>query len=467
MKTNIYIKTILLLITLSLIFSCDKWIDPDINIDPDSPEYVTMDLLLASSQVSMAYVLGGINITGVTSMWMKYIEGFDRQTLQINNYIFLEKDVNNQWTSIYTTLKDLKLITELSQEEGKESPHYEGIAKILMAFTFGTATQLWGDIPFSEALQGDAELNPAYDSQEYVYTGIQQLLDEAIIALNIDEDSNYYDIEGDLIYESDIEKWKKAAYTLKLRYYLHLSKVNNNAYSTIVNMYNEDSLRFFTSNEDDLELYFGKNETEQNPMFQFDEDRTDCVSHPYFDSLQASKQPAIREYTPQSIWPVYLIAGDNEPFAGTFYGERESPVTFISYAELQFIIAEARLKQQDSILALSSLKKGVLAFLEKLTSETDIPIDYFGWMYEYQYQIIDRLDNYDQKIEEIMTQKYIATFLNPEAFVDWRRTGYPVGIEKPSRTLPRRFPYSSEERLYNQNIPATSSIFARNWFDPE
>jgi len=465
MKTNIYIKTTFLFIILSFIFSCNKWIDPDVNIDPDSPEYVTMDLLLASSQVSLAYVLGGIDIAGVTSMWMKYIEGFDRQALQINNYIFLEKDVNNSWTNIFRKLNDLKLIIELSKEEGKESPHYEGIAKVLMAYTYGTVTQLWGDIPFSKALQGDAELNPEYDSQKNIYEGIQQMLDEAIVLLNIDEDSNYYDIEGDLIYDNDIEKWKRAANTLKLRYYLHLSKVDNSVYSTIVDMYNEDSLKYFRSNDDDLELYFGTNENEQNPMFQFDEDRGDCISNPYFDSLQAEKQP---RGISQFIWAVYLIASDNEPFAGLFYGSKASPVTFISYSELQFIIAESRLEAGDADLAMYSLKKGVRSFLEKLTIDSEIPIDYDGWMTAFSgSNNIRYADTYEQKKEEIMTYKYISLFLNPETFVDWRRTGYPANVEKENKILPRRFPYSSEERLYNKNIPATSSIFARNWFDPE
>ncbi len=467
MKTNIIKSFIIIFITSLVIQSCDKWIDPDINFDPDSPKDVNMDVLLASSEVSLAYRLGGFDVAGITSMWMRYTEGTSQQAKKINEFNFIEKDVASLWSSTYGILYDLKKIIDKSQTIGKESPYYEGIAKILMANIFGTATQLWGDIPFSEALYGDSILNPKYDTQQEVYAGIQNLLDEAIIALSIDEDSNYTNLEGDLIYKNDLDKWKKTAYSLKLRYYLHLSKLDNTVYSQIINLYNEDSSRFFASNEDDFELYFGTNENEKNPMYQFDEQRGDCSYNPFFDSLQAEKQPRINVYTPQSIWPVYLIAGDNEPFAGTFYGNPNSPVTLMSYTELQFIIAESRLEVDDTVEALYSLKTGVRAFLEKISTESETYIDYDGWMYEYEYQTIRRLYNYTDKKREIMTQKYIALFLNPEAFVDWRRTDLPDNLENSTRIMPRRFPYSSEERLYNSNFPSTSSIYAHNWFDPE
>lgn len=459
-------KTILLLIILASIVSCEKWIDPDLSIDPDSPKDITMGMLLSASQVQTAYTLGGFDVAGITSIWMRYLLGLSQQAKKIDDFVLLEKDVNSAWNNIYGALYDIKQIKIKSKEAGKESPYYEGIAKVMAAQLFGTATQLWGDIPFSEALYGDSILDPKYDSQEDIYYGIQTMLNEAIVAFNTPKKDNYYEIEGDLIFNGDIEKWKKTAHSLKLRYYLHLTKVNPNYYDTIVTLYNADSLVYFTSHEDDFQLFFGERENEKNPLYQFDEQRSYyCVSNAFIDSILNSKELKNRSsFTADNIWKVYLIGVENEPFGGRYYGEANSPVNFMSHAELQFILAEARYKTNDSLSALFSLKNGIKSFRKKISQGIEIQIDHDAWITEYEFQVFS--DPVNLNIE-IMTQKYIAMFLNPESFVDYRRTGIPTNIESSARILPRRFPYPSEERLYNVNIPATSSIYARNWMDPE
>lgn len=479
MTTKIYISFIGIILSLLFIASCE-WIDQDLNIDPDSPDDPTMDLLLPASQANMAYVLGGMDITGVSSMWMRHILGTSDQARKLNNFVIVESDVNNAWGNIYGALKDLDLIMEKAQETDKnnlKSPYYEGIAKIITAYIYGTATQLWGDIPFSEALQGDDNLDPQYDSQQDIYTGIQLLLDEAIVLLQEHEDSNAILIEPniDLIYGKTkfnselsiadlIEKWTKAAWSLKLRYLVHLSKVDNTVYNEIVTLYEEDSSRFFESFEDDFEFYFGEGENERNPLYQFDEQRGDCDKNPYFDSLQSSKKPS--GAGAQAIWNTYLTSG--ETFAGIYYGEPGSPVTFMTHAELQLIVAEARAAIGEYGKAKYSLTEGVKSFLSKLTDSPseDYTTQVNNWMNLYDQRVIQFIEDADIH-REVIEQKYIVLFLNPEAFMDWRRTGIPDNIETGTRIMPRRFPYSSDERLYNNKIPSITSIYARNWNDPE
>ncbi len=473
-----YIFSLLLIVGFAFYFtSCEKWIDPNINIDPDSPEDPTMDIILPAAQAQMGYALGGINIAGVTSMWMRYVVGQERQAKLINDYVFVEKDANTAWESIYSdVLKDLSVVVEKSMKEGEVSPYYEGVAKVMMAFAYGTATQLWGDVPFSEALEGDDNLNPVYDPQQDVYEGIQELLDEAIIALSTKEDSNYYEVAGDMIYENDIKKWMKAAHSLKLRYWLHLSKVNGNEmYQQILDYYMEDNTRFFTSNDDNFQLLFDENELERNPMYQFDEQRNDCSQSNYFETFITTDliPPALINV---NMWRTGFY--DGETFAGNMYGDKSSVVNFMNYSELLFIIAEARtaLGLYDSarnilISAEMACIGDITDFLSETRKEfTEQLVN--GIISNWNSHFSNTVQNIDDEdlFEAVMNYKYIAMFLNPEAYVDWRRTGYPIlyDVETEGEVeIPRRFPYASEERLYNDNIPDITSIYARNWFDPE
>ncbi len=87
------------------------------------------------------------------------------------------------WGSVYTdALMNAKIL--LDKAVAEESPHNEGVAKVLLAYTLGIATDLFGDIPYCEALKGTENiLEPAYDSQQDVYASIVTLLDEALLPL--------------------------------------------------------------------------------------------------------------------------------------------------------------------------------------------------------------------------------------------------------------------------------------------
>jgi hypothetical protein len=449
----------LTVIFIILIFvSCNKWLDPDINIDPDSPQNPTPDLLLSGVEARIGYIIGGFDAAGITGMWMKYIKGSDRQAQKLGQYNIVEKDVDNLWGSLYSNiLVDLQLIIEKSKENRKKSPHYEGIAKILMAMTYGTATQLWGDIPMTQALQGKNNITPVYDSQESIYQNIQVLLNEAIELLKLPADSNFYIVKGDMIYKNNISKWIKAAKSLKLRYMLHTSKVKGNTiYSQIINYYSTDTLDFINSKNEDLQVNFGIGYTENNPLYQFDEQRGDCSYSPYFDSVLKSD---IRKE---------VLVSKNDLFAGPYYGDKNSPVCLITMAEVKLILAEAYYYKGIEDSARLCLFNAFKASIEKTTAFLDTVITSMSQLRQAE------LNKYNNKvskltgtnlIEEINKQQYIVLFLNPEAFVQWRRTGYPKFTD--ADKIPRRYPYSSEERLYNPNRPTNTNLFTRMWIDPQ
>jgi hypothetical protein len=149
------IKLIAIIGVVALLFgmsSCQKWIAPDINIDPDRPTSVSPDLLLPSIEVNIGYVFGGFDVAGVTSIWMQYLRGTDRQALAIDGYNLTQADVNNMWNSIYTgVLMDLTDLMNASRE--KNATGMLAIGQILTAYTLATMTALYGDLPYTQAFR--------------------------------------------------------------------------------------------------------------------------------------------------------------------------------------------------------------------------------------------------------------------------------------------------------------------------
>jgi hypothetical protein len=450
-----YITKLGLLFLLIFAFaSCEEWIDPEINVDPDSPADPSANVLLTAAQGRTAYTSGSFDVAGTTGMWLQQVTGSARQAAIINSYTFTESDVVNLWNFFYRdAMHNLVLVVEKASEEEEKSNWVSGIAKVLMSYNLGLATQIWGDVPYREGWQGVDNLNPVYDPQQQVYEDIQTLLDEAISELS-SEMGPVNPSGGDIIYDGDPKLWLNAARALKARYTLHLSKRNDNAHSNALTL-----VEAALADDDwvDLEFPFGSGPTERNPLFQFHQQREDATESSFFTDVLNSY--SFIAGTDTIIDPrASQLQGGVSAF-GDFWGSPSSPVAFITEMELMFIKAESEFESVDEATALATLKDAVQATMDKLgVADAD-------WKAEYD-NYADGLSG-EALLEEIMVQKYIALFLNPEAYVDWRRTGYPELTPVSGNQIPRRFPYSTEERLYNDNIPEVVSIFARNWFDPE
>ncbi len=457
---NINIRIIGVLVAAMLIFSgCKKWIDTDINVNPDAPADVPMNTILPAAQAGMAFVaIGGTDMCRVTSIWMQQLQGIVRQSQATAAYNLKEGDVNNQWNSTYSeSMMNLKKIME---KAGTSHPHYLGVAQVLMANALGIATDVWNDIPYSEAFQGADNFTPKFDNQEQIYNTIQTLLTDAIANLTIE--GNTEPVDGDLMYGGDLEKWVKAAWALKARYSLHLSKISPatayaNALAALPNG--------FTSNGDDLEFVFDASPN-ANPLYQFMNERSgDITMHAYFINM------LLQRFDPRL--PVYATTDVNGGYSGNGPGEdnpdvslpgdavasETSPVPFISYAECMFIKAECEFATGAGDAAVrASLYAGVEASMDKHGVLNPI--------YMAAYDSVLQTMTGPVLMNEIMTQKYIALYYQAEIFSDWRRTGLPVitpnvqGLE-----VPRRFPYPTEEITYNPNTPAYGSIWTRVWWD--
>jgi len=147
---------------------------------------------------------------------------------------------------------------------------------------------------------------------------------------------------------------------------------------------------------------------------------------------------------------------------GSYFGNPNSPVEFITYEELQFIAAEATLRATgDFVTAAAYLKAAVSANMAKLGVDTAAANAYIT-----QYGTLTTT-SVDAAIAQVATEEYYALYLNPEVFTVWRRTGSPV-LESviPGGNIPRRLLYPQSELSYNgANTPSVTLYSPKLFWD--
>lgn len=465
-KINIKLIGMAFLMVLAL-GSCKKWINTDLNTNPDNPTDAPMSSILTGVQANMGYnTIGGNDLCRVTSIWMQYFQGIARQSQQTTNYYLLESDINNLWVTDYTnTMMNLKTI--ISKANSEANPTYKGIAEVLLANTLGVCTDVWGDLPYSEAFQGPANLQPKFDSQENIYGTIFSLLDDAILSLsNADAPA----VDGDMIYGGDPGLWLKAAYSLKARYTLHLSKRDPQAWAKALQVLQEGMI---ADNSEDCEFDFYTSAGSENPLYQFMNERGDITMHKVFiDTLQNVRHdPRLPMFATES-------ADTSKPYFGNGWDEvsgdaslpgdavaaANSFVPFISYVEVLFIKAECLYKTGAPV---DEVRTALLAAVEASMQKWNA--DYSAWFAVYSMYI--GFSSGAPLFKEIMVQKWIALYNQAESFVDWRRTDNVIGLvanplqSAQRNVIPRHFPEAQSERNYNANTPPDINLWSRVWWD--
>ena len=176
------------------------------------------------------------------------------------------------------------------------------------------------------------------------------------------------------------------------------------------------------------------------------------------DSMVARHDPRYGIYidTVGDLWgaPGYLNA---------FYGNDNSPVIFFTYAEQKFIEAEAKLMTGDNAGAQSAYTAAITADMTKKgVAAGDIAayLTAYGTLAGTQQQML----------QQIIYEKYVSLYLQTESWCDYRRLNNPLNMVPNAGVLaeiPRRFIYPTNEKLYNPNIPTTSSslLSPRLWWD--
>jgi len=449
MKTKILSLTALM--ALIIMVSGCNWVDSNINVDPTAPAEAPYSTILPTTQVGMAYIFGG-DYYRFTSLFTQHHLGTARQHESLYNYELVESDLPNAWNNMYSgPLMDLDFLIKDGKKKGCN--YYVGIAMIMTAVGLGNTSDLLGDIPYSESFQGNDNLKPVFDSQEKIYTTIQSLLDEAIGYLGGKDGGVFIPGKDDFIYNGDLTKWTKAAWSLKARYALHVKDYANAlAYS----------LKGFTSNSDDMLVAFGAKETQANPFYQFMQQRGDIsMGNKLMELMKKFKDPRIMPFTSQDT--SYLTS----LLPNGFYTKQNAPVPFITYAEIKFIQAECYLDAQNGTQAYKAYQDATKASC-MFFGITDAKAT------EYVESASVAVGADKLTLEDVINQKYIALYAQMETWTDWRRTSLPKLTPSKGTKIVRRMVYPQPERLYNganlkkadgytESIPVF--IFSKMWWD--
>jgi hypothetical protein len=435
--------------------ACDQGLT-DINVDPNNPTFTKPEYLLAQGITSsVGRALGNNFHMTLTALWSQQFAKI--QYIDEDNYDLRDGTINTHWLGFYAgPLQDFQELA--AKAEAGNLPNYKGAALTMRSWTFATMTDVWGDIPYSEALRGTEEggtTAPKYDPQQEIYNGIFAELKTASGSFTAGGE-----LAGDPIYDGDAAAWKKFANSLRLRYAMRLSQVDPakaKAEFTAVSLAD-----VFTSNEDNATLAYA-GIPDNSPIHEFLRTRDDhAISETMVDTLKRLNDPRLEVYAEPNADGVYKGRPNAAPRAplpqysrlGSWFVQPNTPALIMTYAEVLFLQAEAAERGWITGSAAALYKAGITASMQ-LLGVPQAEIDAYLAEPGVQYR----------GLQSIALQKWIALYGNgPEAYAEWRRTGYPGLKAGPDSVngdkIPVRVPYpSSEQSLNGKNL---KEAIARN-----
>ena len=385
------------------------------------------------------------------------------QLVATNNFTgtdrYLLGTYEGTWNLFYRNLRDANNLLALG--EATDNGGYQGAALVLRAWILANLTEMWGDVPYSEALAGkEDEFLPGYDAQADIYRSI--LADLTNAAQQAEKGGN---MDGDILFGGDTEKWARLANSLHIRYLMRLenkwSELGIDGAQEIQNLV--DAGMIFTSNTDNAAVPYleGTNRWPLNTarVGSFDEKRMSQRIEGVLKDLNDPRMPILFRPVdnPDSDEFVGVPNGLSEDAASNFNGgannqsrlgerfrEQAAAVemTIMHYAELQFILAEAAQKGYISGDAAAYYEAGITANM-----------NYLGITEVAAYLAQPAVALTNNELERIATQKWLSLFLvGNEAWFDFRRTGLPALTPGPNAVLselPVRIQYPNSEQVLN------------------
>ena len=419
-----------MLVTMTL-GACD-FLSP-IESNPNSVPEATLDQLFTGIQVNSFY-LSSSGLSRIASIWTEQMAGVARQHLGFDGYSIGEDDFDDEFDHLYTEGGLNEIRTAIAQAEDAGRRTYAGILKVHEAFMVGLIASFYGDLPYSQAVNPDIS-DPELDAQSAVYAAVQSLLDEAIADLAA---GGVGPGSVDMNFQGSTARWTAVAYTLKARYHMHWAEVNGASAYTAARTAAQSGI---TDAAGDWKARFGSSDTEAGIWPQFMADRAgDVAAGDYLPSLMvANSDPRTALY--YSANPP--VARSSVLAAATF-GANAFDFPIVTCSENYFILAEAEYQLGNEPGARTAAQNALDCEEAEWAAAS---IDLSG-----EQTNIGGLSG-AALFAEIMEQKYIAQFLNPDVFNDYKRTCLPAGITENTNGMPGRLYYSGNERRANSNIP--------------
>ncbi|HEU4610402.1 MAG TPA: SusD/RagB family nutrient-binding outer membrane lipoprotein [Chitinophagaceae bacterium] len=459
-KINIVLIFAISICTAGL-FSCKKAVE-GYNTDPNNPLDADAITMLTGIEVGNMTVQEG-ELARIAGMWSGYFVGQQQQYQAFHQYLIIARNFDDAWRMIFSgVLKNDRLMKAKALE--LNNLRLVGVAQVIEANLMGTAADLWGDVPFSQAYS-DNYPNPAYDPQATVYADVQDLLDSAISNLGSNAFVDFS--QRDVQFAGNMTKWIQTAYTLKARYYLHTreyEKALDAAGHGISNMANNWLAPHNSSARGTYNLYY--------QFFALDRPAWMDADGAFAPALlnAAAAQYRGNAKTVEKARFKYMYSSATNPnytSKGFFYQTVSFPLA--SYRENMLILAEADARVNGFAAGLSRLNnyRSWMAGGGYLGSDYLIPGDYKYDAYVAADFDAGGMENAGASaltparalLREILEERYVSFIGQIEGFNDLRRNFKDQDICVPvppnaGSQFPQRFLYSQEEVDLNKSIPS-------------
>lgn len=475
MKNLLKITVLILVVLFS---ACDDF--GDMNENPNAPSAINNnpELLLTGIQKDIVNELVG-EAWGNGNLMAQYaakivFTAFDQ---------FEWGSQSGTWNTIYRSSREIQNLLAISEETGNDS--YKAIGLIMRVWMFQILTDMWGDVPYSEALKGKTGdiFTPVYDKQENIYTALLADLKEANTLLA----SSNAAVKGDIILNGDLNKWRKLANSLKLRVLMRTTEVSGDSLNLVSELAdiigNQSANPLILKNADNAVMTYTtsfpnvhpKSEASGHRIGSFDEYRMSETFELILEAYEDPRQMALFAPTEASVTagnPDYsgmingMVDGSAYEYKGGpsnisninpqkfYYSPNAAEALIMQASEVHFLIAEAAVRYSEIATiadAQSYYEEGITLNFEYW--EVEMPMDYLSrTSNDASYNVPVAFDG---EIETIITQKWIALFYTDyQGFFDYKRTGFPTAIKPGPDTqrdqYPSRFEYPSDEQALNK-----------------
>jgi hypothetical protein len=470
----------------------------DAGTNPNSPTSLTIaDPLYIAVEAAQAIQFEG-QLERFAGLYTQQLAGAARQQQGFDLYTVQPTDVDSYWQGVYGSggLIDIRKIQQISLSHGDST--YAGIAKVWEALVMGMAASYWGAIPYSDAVKYTEKTDPTvtkpkFDPQLQVYTEVQAQLDTALIFLKASGPSNAGPGGAELIYAGRTRGqlrtvYTQVAHTLKARFYMHVAAVDPANYARAVVQADSG----ISTPANDFNFYHNLTTSSQNIHYQFYNARTDVAPGAAIINLMKARIASGKDIDTDRLAFYFIDAcGNDSGDPKLYFGYRPgadanlpggggSPAgtcgktdaggsysdffyvaslpdfhqPMITFAETKLIIAEACLRPEAA--AACGPGQALSAYNAERANET------YGATSSGPVTFAPQPPAASITLQDVMEEKYIDLFLNPEVWSDYKRTCLPPLAPAPSNSssstpgtqIPGRIPYGLSEINTNRaNIP--------------
>ena len=490
---RVFSRFLIVATLLATVVSCSEDTMDAINKDNNHSLDTPAKFILADVITSTAFYCVGGDINTYTSVYVEHEAGVHNQLWRAENRQAepsAASTFNNTWGNLYITLNNAKLIVEKCSVGGSQEGNdvTKGMGEVLLAYNLALLTDMFGNVPWSQACDIDNYMTPELDSQQSIYEQISTYLDNAISDLQGSDSQapGAYD----LLYNGDASKWLKLAYGLKARYAMRLIHKSSSANADLQSVIDNVDLSFSSASEQAAFDHYDASNL--NPLFDFEWSRDGiAASKSLYDKLNARSDPRIRRcYFDSNTWDHYSVPTNLVPNGASeelqyyynysvFVFAQIAPTYLLSYHELLFLKAEAMCRLNHSTEAADVLKEAVVAAMANtevsVAAAMNAPtINNYGGLVDItgdeisQTEAESYFDNtikplFDaHPLQETMVQKYLAFWgangESTECFNDIRRLKamgenyITLANQYNTSKFPLRCPYGNDDTTTNPNV---------------